>query len=43
MVQTVKSQAFEDLEQDEQAIEFHQRMIDILLQVMLESRDFSPS
>ncbi|XP_064186858.1 vacuolar protein sorting-associated protein 8 homolog isoform X2 [Anguilla rostrata] len=35
--------AFEDLEQDEQAIEFHQRMIDILLQVMLESTDFSPS
>ncbi|XP_064186867.1 vacuolar protein sorting-associated protein 8 homolog [Anguilla rostrata] len=36
-------EAFEDLEQDEQAIEFHQRMIDILLQVMLESTDFSPS
>ncbi|KAI1889279.1 hypothetical protein AGOR_G00177500 [Albula goreensis] len=35
--------AFEDLEQDQQAIEFHQRMIDILLQVMLESTDFSPS
>ncbi|XP_061095890.1 vacuolar protein sorting-associated protein 8 homolog isoform X1 [Conger conger] len=35
--------AFADLEQDQQAIEFHQRMIDILLQVMLESTDFSPS
>ncbi|KAJ8375154.1 hypothetical protein SKAU_G00057340 [Synaphobranchus kaupii] len=35
--------AFEDLEQNRQAIEFHQRMIDILLQVMLESTDFSPS
>ncbi|KAJ8418661.1 hypothetical protein AAFF_G00001600 [Aldrovandia affinis] len=35
--------AFEDLNQHQQAIEFHQRMIDILLQVMLESTDFSPS
>ncbi|KAJ8277054.1 hypothetical protein GJAV_G00070960 [Gymnothorax javanicus] len=35
--------AFGDLQQDQQAIEFHQRMVDILLQVMLESTDFSPS
>ncbi|XP_048880850.1 vacuolar protein sorting-associated protein 8 homolog isoform X1 [Brienomyrus brachyistius] len=38
----VMSLAFEDL-QDKQAIEFHQRVIDILLQVMLESTGFSPS
>ncbi|KAG7488795.1 hypothetical protein MATL_G00038250 [Megalops atlanticus] len=35
--------AFEDVDQDQQAIEFRQRIIDILLQVMLESTDFSPS
>nr|XP_015210004.1 PREDICTED: vacuolar protein sorting-associated protein 8 homolog [Lepisosteus oculatus] len=34
---------FEDLQQDKQAVEFHQRIIDILLQVMLESADFTPS
>nr|XP_033800413.1 vacuolar protein sorting-associated protein 8 homolog isoform X1 [Geotrypetes seraphini] len=34
---------FEDFENDKQAVEYQQRMVDILLKVMVENSDFTPS
>ncbi|XP_067838015.1 vacuolar protein sorting-associated protein 8 homolog isoform X2 [Heptranchias perlo] len=34
---------FEDLQEDKQAVEFQQRIIDILLMVMVEGTEFTPS
>ncbi|XP_029462059.1 vacuolar protein sorting-associated protein 8 homolog isoform X3 [Rhinatrema bivittatum] len=43
LVPLVKNQTFEDFENDKQAVEYQQRMVDILLKVMVENSDFTPS
>ncbi|XP_051936976.1 vacuolar protein sorting-associated protein 8 homolog isoform X2 [Hippocampus zosterae] len=39
----VLAMTFEDFKNDKQAIEYQQRMVDILLQVMVDNPDFTPS
>uniref|UniRef100_A0A8C7Y3D6 VPS8 subunit of CORVET complex n=1 Tax=Oryzias sinensis TaxID=183150 RepID=A0A8C7Y3D6_9TELE len=39
----VLSMTFEDFKNDKQALEYQQRIVDILLQVMVDNQDFTPS
>uniref|UniRef100_A0A3B3B7D2 VPS8 subunit of CORVET complex n=1 Tax=Oryzias melastigma TaxID=30732 RepID=A0A3B3B7D2_ORYME len=39
----VLSMTFEDFKNDKQALEYQQRIVDILLQVMVDNKDFTPS
>ncbi|KTF73814.1 hypothetical protein cypCar_00025298, partial [Cyprinus carpio] len=43
LVPQVKNQTFEDFKNDKQALEYQQRIVDILLKVMVDNSDFTPS